>query len=155
MAFSRVCILQEFVEAAAHAKTWHRPYRWEWRPPPEPYHARPSAPCAPIVPVASRIIFCPICDTVCEMREGTTRITHFGKNIRCSYRGKETMRTIHAGDILMWVYPRDEGDIEVFAKTKEEAVAAIRAGGFLVTEPGRIRFGGARLTDHLKREQIK
>ena len=56
-----------------------------------------------------------------------------------------------------WTYKREEGDIVVFAETKEEALLTIRQHGFLVTDPTKCVKTGGSLAEILKekKEAIK
>ncbi len=62
--------------------------------------------------------------------------------------------TVDLGAIEEWIYPRPEGDIVVWAATREEAISTIRLHGFLVTAPERMKRGGTKLTAVLKKEGI-
>lgn len=54
-----------------------------------------------------------------------------------------------------WTYKRDEGDLTVYAKTKEDALLAISAHGFRNLDPDKCRKTSYKLSEHIKRNEIK
>ena len=62
---------------------------------------------------------------------------------------------IRADKWLEWVYERKEGDIEVFAPTKEDALRTIAEHGFIGINPDKLKMAKRKLSDILKKEGIK
>lgn len=61
-----------------------------------------------------------------------------------------------ASNAVEWTYQRGEdGDLVVFARTKEEAIATIEGHGFRNLSLSKLKQTGGTLTDYLKREEIK
>lgn len=58
-------------------------------------------------------------------------------------------------DVCEWTYKRQEGDINVFARTAKEALDTMRAHGFNNLDEKKLVQTGGRLTDHLKKSEIK
>jgi len=54
-----------------------------------------------------------------------------------------------AASLAEWTYARPEGDLIVFAESKEEALLTIRQHGFLIVYPDNLRRTGRNLAEHL------
>lgn len=60
-----------------------------------------------------------------------------------------------ADESCEWTYKREEGDLTVFAKTAKEALETIRAHGFQNLNPKMLHQTSGKLTDYLKKNEIK
>lgn len=58
-------------------------------------------------------------------------------------------------DVCEWTYKRDEGDLVIFARTAAEALATIEAHGFTNLDHTKLAQTSGRLTDYLKKSEIK
>ncbi len=148
MTFSAVCILTEFVESSYLGRPRSgKPPRWDWKPVPvrrivPPPPPPPVRPVYKVNPCVIRLMLCPECGVICEVREGLeTRRVHPG---RTHCRRKVTM---DLSKHIEWVYPRTEGDLTVYAESAEDAMRCLSEDhGFKNLDPTKIKPRGKRLT---------
>lgn len=55
-----------------------------------------------------------------------------------------------APEWVEWTYERDEGDIVVYAPTKQEALAMMKQHGFIQLDPDRIKRTGPTMSERMK-----
>jgi hypothetical protein len=69
---------------------------------------------------------------------------------------REKMRGVwQPADCVEWTYARPEGDLVVFARDATEAAMTIMGHGFRIVDPKKLKQTSTRLTDVLKKEEIR
>jgi len=56
-----------------------------------------------------------------------------------------------AADCCEWTYPHEMGDLTVFARTREEAMAALKGHGYINVDARKFRQTGGKLADYLNK----